>query len=584
MRRIALCVASILLSSAASTAETETPLKLPAPVADADIVLYNGNVLTVDTNDSVHEAVAIKGDRIKAVGGSKEIMALAGPKARRIDLKGRTVTPGMLDTHLHLTSGSERDNYEVNLSYPNAKNMADVAKAVKEHIDHAQKGEWVQGSGWDEGKLAEKRYIYARDIDAVSPDNPVVLTHTMGHYMTANSVALKLAGITRDTPDPPGGTIDRGPDGEPTGVLKEYAKALVTDHVPGYTAAQMHDAVAATAQRAANECLTGIKDPGIHQEEWDNYQLLAKEGKLPLRIAALWRTPNDLGEAQKLIDKIKPISRPGVPATDNHVVSIGIKIGLDGSGGARTAWMHEDWSKDYIGLDTGNKGYSTIGVATASALVRMYHEAGLHMGIHAIGDQAIDWTVNAYEQLLKEKPVKGMRHSIIHANVPSDAAIEKMAYLEKTYDAGYPEAQGSFLWWLGDTYSGNLGPLRSLRLKPFHTYVEHGIPFANGTDYPVTPFEPRYSLWASVARETLLGVNGKTPFGTAESVDIKSALRSYTIWAAHQMFMENEIGSIEPGKLADLAIWDKNMYVIPTAEIKDMKCSMTIFNGKVVHE
>jgi predicted amidohydrolase YtcJ len=411
-----------------------------------------------------------------------------------------------------------------------------------------------------------------------------MLSHTMGHYIVANSAALRLAGITRDTADPEGGTIDRGPDGEPTGILKEYANRLVQRLIPEFTPEQTHDAVAQVSRRASSECLTGLKDPGIGDAQWANYQLLRKEGKLPLRIAALWRTPQTVEEVKALIEKIKPISRPGAPVTDNHVVSIGIKIGLDGSGGARTAWMYEDWSKDYEGVDEGNKGYMVIDRGTVTMLVRLYHEAGLHMGIHSIGDHGIDWTVNAFEQLLKEKPIMGLRHSIIHANVPSDAAIDKMAMLQKKYDAGYPEAQAPFLWWLGDTYSGNLGPLRSLRLKPFKTYLEHGVIWAGGSDYGVAPFEPRYGLWASVARETLLGVNGKTPFGTAESVDIKTALRSYTDWASRQMFMEKAIGTIEPGKLADLAVWDKNMYTIPTAEVKDMKCSMTVFDGKIVYE
>lgn len=575
MRRICLGIAAMLAASAIDAA---------APAGDADIVLLNGKVLSVDANDTVYEALAIKGERIEAVGSSRDIAALAGRGTRRIDLKGRTVTPGMLDTHLHLTSGSVSEVYEVALGYPTVKSIADVQRQVRERVGQLTPGQWVTGRGWDEGKLAERRYVYARDLDPVSPDNPVLLAHTMGHYTVANSAALKAAGITRDTPDPPGGTIDRGPDGEPTGVLKEQASGLVRRLIPESTAQVLHDAVAKVAKRASSECLTGLKDPGIAQAQWDNYQLLAKEGKLPLRIAALWRTPRTLEEAKALIEKIRPISRPGVPTAGNHVVSVGIKIGLDGSGGARTAWMHEDWSKDYTGLDTGNKGYPVIDQGLVTMLVRMYHEAGIHMGIHAIGDKGIDWTVNAFEQLLKERPTRGLRHAIIHANVPTDRAIEKMALLQRKYDSGYPESQGAFLWWLGDTYSGNLGPLRSLRLKPFRSYQEKGVVWSNGTDYGVAPFEPRWSLWATVARETLMGVNGKTPFGTAESIDIKTALRSYTAWSAHQMFMENEIGTIEPGKLADLAVWDKNMYEIPAADIKDLKCTMTIFGGKVVHE
>jgi predicted amidohydrolase YtcJ len=558
-------------------------LAAQAPAPGADIVLLNGRVLTVDANDTVHDALAIKGERIMAVGSNTDIAALAGRGTRRIDLGGRTVTPGLLDTHLHMSTAT-REVYEINLNYPMVRNMADVRRLLRERVATAAKGEWIRGNGWDEGKLDERRYIYATDLDAVSPDNPVVLVHTMNHYLVANSAALRAAGITRDTPDPPGGIIDRGPDGEPTGVLKEFAKALVNDIAPGYTTAQFHDAVAKVAQRASSECLTGIKDPGIGERQWSNYQQLRSESKLPLRIAALWMTPQDIEGARKLIDRIKPISRPGVPTTDNQIASVGIKIQIDGSGGARTAWMYEDWSKDYTGLDTSNKGYSPIGVATASSLVRMYHEAGLHVGVHSIGDRAIDWTVNAFEQVLKEKPTKGLRHAIIHANVPTDAAIGKMAKLQQDYDAGYVEAQPPFLWWLGDTYSSNLGPLRSLRLKPFRTYRDRGIIFSTGSDYSVAPFEPRFGLWAMVARETALGVNGKTPFGTAETVDIRTALRSYTAWGARQMFMERDIGTIEPGKLADLAVWDKNMYEVPAAGIKDLKCTMTIFNGKVVHE
>jgi len=552
-------------------------------VADADLVLLNGKVITVDANDSIAEAVAIKGDRIKAVGTTREIAAMAAPGARRVDLKGRSVTPGLIDTHMHLTGGATREAFEINLSYPNARSIADVQRLVRERVSRAKKGEWIVGSGWDEGKLEERRYIYASDLDPVSPDNPVVLVHTMGHYSVVNSAALRAAGITRDTPDPPGGTIDRTPDGEPTGVLKERATGLVQRQV-SYTPEQVRDAVAATAKRASSECLTAIKDAGIQPSHWEIFHQLRREGRLPLRIGALWFTPRSLDEARALVEKIKPISRPGADPQDDHVFSIGIKIALDGSGGARTAWMHEEWNKDYLHTDHGNRGYPTIDLGLAGALVRLYHDAGLHMGIHSIGDKAIDWTVNAFEAVLKEKPTYGMRHSIIHSNTPTDAAIRKMAELQRRFDAGYPEVQAPFMWWIGDTYVGNLGPMRSLRLKPLKTFQDNEVKWAGGSDYPVAPFEPRFGLWASVAREPLLGVYGKTPAGTANAVTINTALRSYTDWASRQIFMETKIGTIEPGKYADLAVWDRDVYSVPVAELKDMKCSMTIFNGKVVHE
>jgi predicted amidohydrolase YtcJ len=184
---------------------------------------------------------------------------------------------------------------------------------------------------------------------------------------------------------------------------------------------------------------------------------------------------------------------------------------------------------------------------------------------------------------LKEKPATGLRHSIVHANIPTDHAISTMASLQKTYDAGYPESQPGFTWWIGDTYAGNFGPQRSLRLNPFHTYVSRGIIWGGGSDYSVTPLPARYGLWASVEREPLKGVYGKHPFGTAEAIDVHTALRSYTAWAARQLFLEDRVGSIEPGKEADIAVWDRDMYTIPSAELRNLKCEMTIYHGRIVY-
>ena len=574
---IALVIAALIAAPAVGAAASAKP-------PEADLVLVNGRVLTVDANDTIAEAIAVRGERILAVGRTRDIEALAGTRTRRIDLKGRTVTPGLIDTHAHLTGGATRERFEIDLNYPKAGSVAEVVRLVEARVRSVRPGEWIIGSGWDEGKLAEKRYLYARDIDAVSPDNPVVLVHTMGHYSVANTAALRAAGIKRETPDPPGGTIDRDANGEPTGILKERAAFGIMGLKPDYTASQIYDAVAVTSKNASTECLTAIKDPGIDESLWSNYQRLRADGKLPLRVAALWFSPSTLPEAARLIERIKPISRPGVRGEDNHVVSIGIKMAIDGSGGARTAWMNEDWNREYIHVDTGNHGYPVWDLALAAALVRQYHESGVHMGIHSIGDRGIDWTLNAYETLLKERPTQGLRHSIIHANAPTDAAIDKMAVLQSRFDAGFPEIQAPFLWWIGDTYAANLGPLRTLRLKPLKTYLDHGVRFAGGSDYPVAPLPPRYGLWASIARQTLLGTYGPTPFGTANAVDIHVALRSYTAWAARQLFMEREIGTIETGKLADLAVWDQDMYSVPVPDLKNLQCSLTVFNGQVVHE
>ena len=195
----------------------------------------------------------------------------------------------------------------------------------------------------------------------------------------------------------------------------------------------------------------------------------------------------------------------------------------------------------------------------------------------------MDWVVDTYELVEREQPKRGLRHSIIHANLPTAHALEVVARLQKDYDAGYPEMQPEFLWWIGDSYAGNYGPVRDQRLEPFRTMQAEGILWSGGSDYPVTPIPARYGLWASVTRETAKGTFGPHPFGTAEAVDIRTALRSYTAWGARQMFLEGKIGTIEPGKRGDIAVWDRDLYSIPADNIKDLKCLMTVFDGAVVY-
>jgi predicted amidohydrolase YtcJ len=559
----------------------------------ADRVLVNGRILTVDARDSVAEAVAIKSGRILAVGSNREIEALVGPETERIDLHGLTATPGLLDAHCHFAGGAFDRLYVLDLSYPTVENIGEAVAKVKDLTAATKPGDWVRGRGWDEGKLAEGRYIYASDLDSVSSDHPVWLTHTMGHYGVANSVALELAGITRETPDPPGGTIDRYPDGTPTGVLKETAQSLVGRLVPGPTAEQRREAIRTLAREFNKEGMSGLKEPGIGVavsydgsaalETWEAYQDVLAEGALTVRVFALWRSPDSLEGARELADRIAPFSRPYVSTGDDHLISGGVKLFADGSGGARTAWLYEDWNKNHRELDAGNRGYPAIDPQLLRDQIQLYHDTGLHVSVHAIGDRAIDWVVDSYALALRENPMHGRRHGIIHANIPSDRAIETIAELQRTYDAGFPEPSATFTWWIGDTYAGNFGPERCLRLNPFKTYLENGIRWAGGSDYDVTPFPARYGIWAAMTRRPLLGVHGSDPFGRKEAIDVRSALRSHTLWAAHQMFLEDKIGSIEVGKYADIAVWDNDPYSAPVDAIKELACQLTLFQGEVVY-
>ncbi|NIN73047.1 MAG: amidohydrolase family protein [Gemmatimonadetes bacterium] len=563
-----LAVPWMLILSACSGLDTGT---------EADLVLLNGTVITVDSQDNVAEAVAVQDGKIVAVGIDREVERWVGPGTTRIDLEGSTVTPGLLDAHAHFAYGGTRRLYLLDLSYPNVKSVADIVALVATQVERLEPGDWVHGAGWDEGKFSELRYIYASDLDSVAPDNPVWLNHTMGHYGTANSRALRLAGIDENTPDPPGGTIDRYSDGTPTGVLKESAQDLVSDLIPDFSPEQWRAGIRELAREFNAECMTGVKDPGIAWDTWEAYQDVLAAGDLTVRVFVLWCC------GPWVIDRVASFTKPYDSTGDDHLISGGAKLYLDGSGGARTAWLHDDWNKDFSDVDQGNRGYPVDDPEEIRELIRTYHDAGLHVSVHAIGDRAIDWTVDSYASALQANPISGLRHGIIHANIPTDHAINLMAELQGTYDAAYPEPSSIFMWWIGDTYAGNFGPERSRRLNPFRTYLEKGIRWAQGSDYYVAPFPARYGLWASMERETLLGVYGPNPFGKDESLDIVTALRSYTIWSARQMFLEEKIGSIEVGKYADLAVWDKNLYEIPPAEIKDLRCLMTTFQGQVVY-
>jgi predicted amidohydrolase YtcJ len=562
---------------------------IPAQTATTDLVLIHGHILTVDAKDSVAQALAIRSGVIVKVGTDAEVREFESkaPGLRIIDLQGHTVTPGLIDTHAHIAEGGVGELYSVQLS--DAASIKEIVSRVKAKVATVKPGEWITGSGWDEGKLAEHRYVTAADLDAVSPKNPVWLLHTTGHYGVANTVALKMANVNSKTPDPAAGTIDRDPNGNPTGVLKEDPAMEPVRHlIPETTPEQMRQGILHIQDVLHSEGMTAVKDPDISQLHWDAYQSLLEEDKLKERICVLWHAGRTMESAQKALEEINsvPLLPKSLHGTD-RLLSCGVKIYMDGSGGARTGWMYDDWLKngttrDVTSSGTANRGYPQVDPAVYQEMVRLFHQNGVPVGTHAVGDRAMDWVVETYALMEKENPQPGVRHSIIHANLPTPHALEVIAELQKKYDAGYPEMQAEFLWWIGDNYAGNYGPKRNPNLIPLKTMQKRGIVWSGGSDYHVTPLPARYGIWASVARQTAKGTYGANPFGTAESVDLHTALRSYTAWGARQMFLENKIGSLEAGKRADIAIWDRDIYSITTDQIKDMKCLMTLLDGEVV--
>jgi predicted amidohydrolase YtcJ len=552
------------------------------PDSPPDLILAHGIVLTVDAKDTVAQALAIRGGRIVSVGTDAEVLALASKGTRIIDLKGRTATPGLIDTHAHLAEGGLGEVTSVQLS--DAGSVAEILNRIRVRVAQVKPGEWVQGAGWDEAKLAEKRYIFASDLDQVAPNNPVWLEHTTGHYGAANSAALRIGQVTASSSSPPAGTIDRDAAGKPTGVLKEGATSLVTSHIPAPTPEQRRAGILRLLDTLHREGMTAIKDPKDSQPEWDAYHQLLVQGKLTAHVCLLWDAGASVESAQAAVKTILALPHPPQSLGDERLISCGAKIFMDGSGGGRTAWMYQPWNKGFSQVDGDNRGYPAEDPQVYREMVRALHRAGIHVSTHAIGDRAIDWVVDTYAEVLKETPTSHLRHGIIHANLPTDHAIETMARLQKQYDAGYPEMQPPFMWWLGDNYAGNLGPDRVKRLEPFKTLLARGVQWTGGSDYPVTPIAARYGLWSAVDRQTLKGTHGERPFGLDESVDIHAALRAYTSAAARQLFREERIGSLVAGKDADIAVWDKNPYAIPAAQLKDLACQMTLFHGEVVFD
>ena len=377
--------------------------------------------------------------------------------------------------------------------------------------------------------------------------------------------------------------IGRDENGEPNGILADQAMSLVASLTPPVTTEDFRRAIRADVAGLSAAGITAIKDPAIDQRHWDAYKALEEVGDLTVRVATLWRVPDTMAEARTLLDHIAPMTNPADQDGDSLVVSAGVKIYIDGSGTARTAWMHDDWNIDYTDTDEGNTGLTYLSTDVLYDQIRLFHDAGMHIGSHAIGDRAIDFTMDAYERVLDDNPTGGLRHSIIHSNLPTEHALDLMAKLQRDYDAGYPEVQPAFLWWIGDIYVANFGPERSLRVLPLRTFEERGIKWAGASDYDVSPYAPRHAFWAAATRQTMLGTWGESPWGTDESVSIHDTLRAYTATAARQLFLEDYVGTIDVGKRADIVAWDRDLYSIAVDDLKDVKAVLTLMNGRVVH-
>ena len=517
---------------------------------NADLVLMNANVLTMNPSMPYAEALAIKDEKIVAVGKNKQIRRWIGEQTRVVDLRGKMVVPGFIDTHVHMRAFGRVLTW-INLREVNS--IKEMQQLLKRHVKRTPKEGWILGRGWDQEKFKEKRYPTRWDLDKVAPDNPVIFVRVCGHICVVNSKALELAGIARDTVAPSGGQIDKDPKtGEPTGILRENAKDLVWNIVPEPTEEELTEMCAQACQKAVENGLTSVHWIVHSPTEIRILQRLRKEGKLPLRVYLIIPV--------EFLDCL--INAGLATGFGDNMIKIGsIKILADGSLGARTAALKKPYNDD-----PSTKGMLLYSQRSLNRLVLKAHRAGFQLAIHAIGDRATDMVLKALEKALRKLPRKDHRHRIEHVSVLNETLIQRMKELGVIASV-QPHFVVSDFW-----VEKRLGKARARWVYPFKTLIERGVLVTGGSDCPVEPINPLLGVCAAVSRE-------RSP---EERINVEEALRIYTINAAYASFEEGIKGSIEAGKLADLVVLSDDLRKIKPDKIKDVRVEMTIVGGKIV--
>jgi len=544
--------------------------------ARADLVLVNGAVVTVDASRPRAEAVAVRGDRIVAVGTNAEVRRLAGPTTRVVDLQGRLLIPGFIEGHGHYTGLGES---KLVLDLTTAATWDDIVALVGTAAKAARAGEWIVGRGWHQEKWARTPQPNVQGVplhaslDAVSGDHPVILTHASGHAGFANGRALALAGITRTTADPDGGEIVKDAGGEPTGFLKETAqRAVGAAHArddrtsAADREAHFRQVVQLAGEDALRQGVTSFHDAGANFATIDGYKKLADEGKLPVRLYVMVRR-----ESNARMDSLLPSYR--MQGYGNQFLTVrSIKRQVDGALGPRGAWLLEP----YTDLPTSS-GLALENPADIEETARIAIKHGFQVNTHAIGDRANREVLDIYERTFKANPGKtDLRWRDEHAQhiAPSDIARFKRLGVIASMQGIHTISDGPWV-------AKRLGAERArLTSYPWRALWDAGVVITNGTDVPVEKIDPIPSFWGSVARKTSDG----SVFLPEQRVTREEGLRAYTINNAFAAFEEQEKGSISIGKLADLVVLTKNIMTVPEDEIPTARVAMTILGGKVVYE
>ncbi|MFE3124845.1 amidohydrolase [Streptomyces hydrogenans] len=559
----------------------------------ADLVFVGGRVVTVDAEFSVVEALAVTGSVISAVGTREDVAALIGPDTRVVDLEGATLLPGINDSHLHgCAFGMASPPLSVEVGHPAVSSLAEVAEAVREAVGRASAGQWITGHGWDTGYLAEcvadpSRHPARGDLDAVSPDHPVVLYSFSGHATWVNSKALELIGIDRHTVAPPGGAVVADEAGEPTGLLHEGAQALVQNALPPLDRQERTDAIRSALATLARLGVTSYTEPGLGPggdgimrgalgtETLEVYRRLLADGELTARVGVLLLPTGMAGTAEEFARTLGALDVAG--EDDPRRLAIhGVKVFADGIVPNKTAWMHEP----YVG---GGCGSLCVGgdldddrIAEIGAMIRHAHAAGHQLGVHATGDRAIDTVTDAFAAAAAAHPRDDARHYVIHGDFLTPHAMKVLA----AHDYGV-NMNPTIKWTVADMEEEFVGAGRAAYAWPYRDALDAGVRVASGSDAPVTHPDWRQGVATMVLRESKAA--GRVS-GPEQRIALAEAIRTYTIDAAWQDFADDWKGSLETGKVADLCVVEGDLLGADPHTIPDMPVVLTVLDGRVVYE
>ncbi len=548
-------LACLLLSAVITPAQSK-----PA----ADLIIFNAKIWTVDKSLPTAEAVAVLGDRIVGVGSNRDIDEWRGPKTRLVDAGGKLLLPGFNDAHAHLVLGGEQLDA---VQLKDAGSAEEFAHRIGDRAKATPHGEWILGGDWDETKWAPPVVPTKELIDALTPNNPVFVSRCDGHMALANSAALRLAGVTEKTPDPPGGAIVRDAQGNPTGALKDAAMAYVRRVIPPISYDQRLKAVHRSLAHAASVGVTTVQYMSARYDDIAIYSELLQRGELTTRIYAV---PS--------VMEVQDQARLGVRhAFGGPYLRIGaLKAFADGSLGSGTAYFFEPYANQ-----PNNRGLLSDEMHPISAMrdrMMAADAAGLQICTHAIGDEGISTTLDLYSDVINAHGEADRRLRIEHAQHVAAKDFERFAQLHiiASVQPYHAIDDGRFV----ESY---LGHDRASRSYAFRTFLNYHVHLAFGTDWPVAPLDPMQTVYAAVTRATL---DGKNPNGwfPEQKLTVAEAVEAYTMGSAYAEFQESEKGSITAGKLADMVLLSDDIFRIEPSRIRDTKVLKTFVGGKLIYD